>query len=417
VRLLVAGVLIALVVGLPLWTASAADRPVTYSLYGSYPNFRQVKSGYFLRGTNRYRVQNGSTMPARTSLWFERLGAGTFKQFATAPYGECHADLLRWGAGPEGLLVYLSTDADCYSDHTRITFSPGIAYMPKTWVAGEQWRDRGVAQTVYADNGVPVCTGSNTWVSSVVGLVRMPGGVEAVHTQTDETQSLSPIAGAPPSGACPPGPATTFEWQENYYLATPIDVRTTDGALSGTDAGLARSVGGNPAVIRATGHPEWDSVFAKWLQLPPLNVGTLTTSTSTVANGSSGNTISFTYTAPATGLDNGVLRITVPPDWTPPVTTNGPGCTASTAGTLSTSGQLIRVSGLDLPGNGQAVISYGSTSGGACAPGDGATASTTPGAPVWRAEVHAQGEPFTNFVDTPAIDVGPGNEVGTPAPA
>jgi hypothetical protein len=389
----------------PLWSTAATDRAATFYLYASYPNFREVRSGYFLRGTNRYIAPNPVTTSGRTSLWFQPLGNGAFKQFATAPYGQCHWDLLRWGNGSKGLLVYLATEAACYSDHTEISFSPGIAYMPKTWTAGDRWRESGDSATVYADNGTPVCTGTNAWSSAVEGLVQMPGGSNAVHTQTNETQTLTAIPGAPTSSACPPDQPVQFQWQENFYLATQIDVRTANGKLTGTSIGLARSVGGNPATLQATGHPDWDSVFAKWEQLPPLNVGALSTPTVSVANGSTGNTITFTYTAPAAGLVNGVLRILVPPGWTPPVTANGPGCTESTAGEAATNGQAITVSHLSLRGNGTAVVSYGAVSGGACGAGDGATASTTPGAPVWRAEVRSQGEPFTNFPGTPAIDV------------
>jgi hypothetical protein len=381
-------------------------------LYASYPNFRLFRRGYYLRGTNRYHPPNQETTSDRTNLWFEQLGGGAFKQFATVPYSDCHWDLLRWGAGTRGLLVYLATEAGCYSDHTSISFSPGIAYMPKAWVPGQPWRHSGVSRTVYSDNGVPVCAGNNTWSSSVEGLVRMPDGKQAVHTQTNETQGLTPIEGAPESAACPPGQETRFDWQENYYLATPIDLRRVDGGPGGTDVGLARSVGGNPAVIRAIRHPEWDSVFETWEPTPPSDVGTLTTATRSVANGSAGNTIVFTYTAPPRGLQDGVLRIPVPPGWTPPTTTGGPGCTESTGGVVAARGRLIEVSGINLPGGGKAIVSYGSRNGGACGSGGGATAPTNPGAPVWRAELRSPGEPFTSLPGAPAIDVGAADGAG-----
>ena len=309
------------------------------------------------------------------------------------------------GKRPRGAARLFATEAACYSDHTEVSFSPGIAYMPKTWAAGEYWHDSGTSATVYSDNGVPVCAGTNTWVSAVEGLVRMPGGSNAVHARTNETQTLTAIPGAPASSSCPTSQQVQFHWQENFYLATPIDVRTANGKMTGMSIGLARSVGGNPVTLQATGHPDWDSLFTKWEQLPPLNVGTLSTPTVSVANGSTGNTITFTYTAPPDGLVNGTLKILVPPGWTPPVTANGPGCTESTAGDVAINGQAITVSDLSLHGNSTADISYGAVSGGACGTGDGATASTTPGAPVWRAEVHSPSEPFTNFPGTPAIKV------------
>lgn len=359
-----------------------------------------------MRGTNKYHAPNPSSTSDRTSLWFQPLGDGAFKQFATAPYGECHWDLLRWGPGKQGLLAYLATHADCYSDHTGIEFRPGIAYMPKTWVLGHPWSDEGVAHTVYSENDVPVCDGTNRWQSRVLGLVEMPNGEKAVHTRTDETQALSPVPGAPSSAACPSGQETRFDWQENFYLDTLITVRAVRGAITGADVGLARSVGGNLAATRAAGHPQWDSIFTKWEPLPQRAIGTLTTATRNIANASTGNTIVFTYTAPPAGLERGVVRIRVPPGWTAPVTTNATGCTATTEGNVITSGQTITVSGLSLPANGRAVISYGATSGGSCATGDGATASSTAGAPVWRAEARSRsGDLFTDFPATPSVNV------------
>jgi hypothetical protein len=351
-------------------------------------------------------------------LWFQALGDGAFKQFATAPYGECHWDLLRWGPGKRGVLAYLGTRAECYSDHTGIDFRPGIAFMPKTWQLGRPWSDRGVSHTVYSENGVRVCDGTNTWRSRVVGLVEMRHGGKAVHTQTNEHQALSPLPGAPTSSACPPGRETVFDWQENYYIGASISVRATGGEMGGAsiadDAGLARSVGGNLAATRAVGHPEWDSNFTRWVPLPPRGIGTLTVAPRNVANASSGNTIVLTYTAPAAGLKEGEVWITVPPGWSAPVTTNAAGCTTATDGTVTTSGQMITVSGLTLPPNGRAVVRYGASSGGSCAPGDGAVASSTPGAPVWRAEARSgTSEIFTNFPATPSVNVSAADGSGT----
>ena len=277
--------------------------------------------------------------------------------------------------------------------------------MPKTWVAGEYWHDSGTSATVYSDNGVAVCAGTNTWVSAVEGLVRMPGGSNAVHAQTNETQTLTAIPGAPASSSCPTSQQVQFHWQENFYLATPIDVRTANGKMTGMSIGLARSVGGNPVTLQATGHPDWDSLFTKWEQLPPLNVGTLSTPTVSVPNGSTGNTITFTYTAPPDGLVNGTLKILVPARLDARGDGDGPGTPRARPATWPSTARRSRSPTLSLHGNSTADISYGAYSGGACGTGDGATASTTPGAPVWRAEVHSPSEPFTNFPGTPAIKV------------
>jgi hypothetical protein len=376
-----------------------------YNLYGSYPNARRQR-GYFLRGVNEYGSATSGSGPQRTSLWFQPQPDGAFKQFNTTPYRECHWDLLRWGPGKRGLLVYLATEADCYSDHTAIAFNPGIAYMPKTWMLGERWAVSGISDTVYAESGVPVCDGTDTWRSRVVGLARMPSGDAAVHTQTSEIQTLSPIAGAPSSVACPAGVVTAFNWQENFYLGGELTIRQQNGSAIGSDVGLVRSTGGNAAAARTGGHQQWDSVFDSWDAFPPADAGTVTTTTPSVGNASAGNTITFTYTAPRGGVRDGSLMISVPPGWTPPVTTNAGGCTTSTAGTVTTHDQVITVSGLTLPPTGQTLISYGATSAGSCAPGDGATASSMPGAPVWQAQMTlSPGGPFTNLPSSPSINV------------
>ena len=385
----------------------------TYNLYQSYPNFRRF-SDYFLLGTNKYLLLTSPSGADQTSLWFQPLGDGKFKQFATTPYRECHWDLLRWGGGEQGLLVYIATLAACASDHTEIVFHPGIAYMPKTWISGGEWTDKGISHTVYYDNGIAVCDGTNTWQSLVLGLTMMSDGGDAVHTQTNENQTLYPIAGAPTSSACPAGQVTRFGWQENFYLDSPLTVRKVDGAVYGSDIGLVRSTGGNTAATREAHHPQWDSVFSSWEPLPTASVGALTTASTNVASASADNTIAFTYTAPPHPLTDAVVTVTVAPGWTAPVTTNAVGCTVATAGAVTTSGQTITVSDLTLPANGQTVITYGATSSGACAAGDAATASSTPGAPVWQARVQPRaGAELTSLTSSPSIDVDAADGSGT----
>jgi hypothetical protein len=186
-------------------------------------------------------------------------------------------------------------------------------------------------------------------------------------------------------------------------------VRQRDGSAIGTDVGLVRSTGGNLAAARETGHLQWDSTFDSWDAYPPADAGSVTSSATAVGRGSPGITIAFTYTAPSTGLRNGSVSIAVPDGWTAPVTTATTGCTTATAGLLTTTDQTIVVSALTLPPNGQIAITYGATSGDACAAGDGATAASSPGAPIWQVQVVlSDGGPFTNLPSSPSIDVEPG---------
>ncbi len=384
--------------------ARVGAHATSVDLFASYPDARRGR-GSFLVGSNRSGAATPSTGPGGpTSLWFAPQGDGAFKQFDTAPYRECHWDLLRWEAGVTGLLVYLATRALCYADHTAIAFRPGIAYMPKSWTPGEKWAIHGVSQTLYSDDGVPVCDGTNTWASRIVGLATLGDGQRAVHTQTNEIQALSPIPGAPSSASCPSGQVTTLAWQENFYLGS-LPVSDAAGATVGLDGGLVRSDGGDLAEMAATGHPQWDTVFSSWQAMPPADAGALTTATTIVTLGSTGNTVAFTYTAPSEGLKAGVLTITVPPGWTPPVTADAAGCTTASAGSVTTSGQTISVSGLTLPPHGQVVVSYGASSSGACGLDDGATAASNPGAPIWQAAVSPASGVSTELATSPAIDV------------
>src|SRR5207237_5278433 len=110
--------------------------------------------------------------------------------------------------------------------------------------------------------------------------------------------------------------------------------------------------------------------------------GTLTSGTANVASGSTGNTITFTYTAATGGLSSGSVTLDVPAGWSAPSTTGAnAGYTTASSGTVSVSGQTITVSSLTIAGGSTFTITYGATSGG----GPGATTTTTAGAHTWAA--------------------------------
>ena len=141
--------------------------------------------------------------------------------------------------------------------------------------------------------------------------------------------------------------------------------------------------------------------------------GTLTTTTAGVVNGSTGNTITFTYTAATGGMSNGAVTLAVPSGWTAPVTTNAIGCTTTSTGSVSASGQTITVSGVTLTSGGTFTITYGAISGGSCSAGDGATAPTTPGAQTWQAqEKSTPGGTLANLGSSPSINVYAANGTG-----
>jgi fibronectin-binding autotransporter adhesin len=109
--------------------------------------------------------------------------------------------------------------------------------------------------------------------------------------------------------------------------------------------------------------------------------GTLTTPTSSVTRGSTGNTITFTYTAAGGGMSNGSVAMRVGAGWSAPSTTGtSAGFSTASTGTLSTSGQTIVVTGVTLSGGQTLTITYGATGGG----GPGATAPNINASQLWR---------------------------------
>ena len=95
-------------------------------------------------------------------------------------------------------------------------------------------------------------------------------------------------------------------------------------------------------------------------------------SPATVAKGSVGNTISFTYTAATGGMQNGMITLVVPSGWSAPSTTStDPGFATASTGSLTLSGRTITVAGINLNGADTMTITYGNRAGG----GPGATAT------------------------------------------
>ena len=111
--------------------------------------------------------------------------------------------------------------------------------------------------------------------------------------------------------------------------------------------------------------------------------GTMSGAPTTVGYATSGNTLTFTYTAAAGGMASGAISIDVPAAWSAPSTTaTAAGYSTSTAGTLAVAGQTITVTGLTLAGGATVDVVYGSTAGG----GPGASAPASAGAQTWTAK-------------------------------
>ncbi len=122
-----------------------------------------------------------------------------------------------------------------------------------------------------------------------------------------------------------------------------------------------------------------------------------------VARASTGNTITFTYTAADGGMSGGSLRLIVPSGWSAPSSSSAAaGYTTSSAGSVATSGNTITVSGLTLVAGATLTLTYGSTGGG----GPGATASATSGAQTWATmQSSSASGALTSLAASPAVTV------------
>ena len=214
--------------------------------------------------------------------------------------------------------------------------------------------------TVTATNGVgtgPASAPSNsvTPTGSALLTLTTPApafGVASVaySYQLNATGGTPPYTWAVTSGSLPPG----------LHLAS-------TGAISGTPTAAGSWTFG--IVVRDASTPANSLTSALTIQIYPKaknGSGTETISPATATHGSSGNTFTLTYSAPATGaLYDGKLKITVPSGWTAPSkTSTSPGLVATSMGSISISGQTITISGLRLAPGAAFTVTYGSTAGG-----------------------------------------------------
>lgn len=122
-----------------------------------------------------------------------------------------------------------------------------------------------------------------------------------------------------------------------------------------------------------------------------------------------GDTITFTYTAPPGGLDAGTVEVTLPAGWAAPSTRGDePGYTTVSSGVETVSGQTVTVSGVTLTAGSTLVIVYGATSAG----GPGASATLTT-APTWlAAERSSASGRLTDLPPPPVRVTGQSDEPG-----
>jgi hypothetical protein len=138
--------------------------------------------------------------------------------------------------------------------------------------------------------------------------------------------------------------------------------------------------------------------------------GTLTVAPSFATPDSTGNTFTFTYTAPTGGLNSGRLSIPIPASWSQASTTPGvAGYSTSTCGSVSINNLAIVVSGISLGAGDTCTIKYGDRSSG----GVGATVSG-PGVDEFTAqEASTDSGNLTNLASEPQVQITSADGTGT----
>ncbi len=189
---------------------------------------------------------------------------------------------------------------------------------------------------------------------------------------------------------------------------------TYGNKTGGGPGATATSSGGSPATLTVQEKSSSSGTLTTLgttaptlLVTAPDGSGTMTVSPTTAITSSTGNTLTFTYTAPSGGLNNGDIDIAVPSGWSAPSfsSTSAPGFTSDECGanTDATSGQTIELQGVFLDGGDSCQIIYGNKF-----EGPGATATSTSGPSTFTtSEQSFTPGTLTNLTaGSPVVDVG-----------
>jgi hypothetical protein len=143
--------------------------------------------------------------------------------------------------------------------------------------------------------------------------------------------------------------------------------------------------------------------------------GTITPSPTFVPPGSSGKTVTFTYTAAKGGLSGGGLTLQLPSGWSSASQTGAaPGYTTASTGSVSASGGSISVTGINLVAAQKLTIVYGSRALG----GPGATAPATASTDPWLTKERSTSVgSLTNLSSQPVVTVLSADGSGSMSPS
>ena len=308
----------------------------------------------------------------------------------------------------------------------------------QTWQVQEASTAAGLLTSIAASPVITVesADGSGTMVASPVAVSASQTGMTLSFTYTADTGGMSggTINVTVPAGWSAPSTNSAVAGYSTSDAGTltvagrtiTVSALTLAGGATATITYGDRSgTGPGATVTAATGAATWTAqerstaagVLTNLASSPSITVyaangtGTMTVLPANAGNGSTGNTLTFTYTAAAGGMSGGDVTVVAPAGWSAPSTTGtDPGYTTASTGAVSAAGQTITVSGVTLAGGATVTVVYGSTAGG----GPGATAGTTAGASSFQTQQRSTAAGvLTNIVASPSVNVYAADGSGT----
>ena len=331
----------------------------------------------------------------RTITFGQAAGAGTVTGLGTAVTASGRATQTVTGTGGGRITISAASGAVRTAGTTFVVLAAdgsGTAVASTPTVTNASSRNTLVFTYRVAAGGVSngqiALTVPDGWsapslVETDAGYVTAAVGAPSVSERTVRLSGLTLGGGArvqlvygSPVGGGPGATAPATGGDEDWVVAS----RASD---EGTLTNLARA----PSIA----------------VLAPDGSGTMTTDTATVSAASTGQSITFAYTAAAGGISKGVVALTVPTGWSPPsAASSSPGFVTASRGTVSVSGRRIVVAGLTCTSGQTLEVVYGSRAAG----GSGASAPATTGTQSWAAESKATaGGSFGRLVSSPSISV------------
>ena len=308
----------------------------------------------------------------------------------------------------------------------------GATTGAQTWQGQEKSTAAGVLANLAASPSITVyaADGSGTETSSISVVSAGQTGRTVTLTYTATTGGMLngsltvvvPTGGTAPATVAGPGFTTTSVGTLSVAGQT-----ITITGITRTAAQTVVVTYGSPATATApatTGAQTWQTqesstaagVLTSIAASPVLTVyandgsGTLTTATTNVSASQAGNTVAFTVTAAAGGMNGGTVTLVVPAGWSAPsISTVAAGYTTASTGTVAVAAQTITVSALTLAGGATTTITYGSKAGG----GPGAAATAVTGAQIWQGQERSTAAGVLgNFGASPSITINSANGSG-----